>query len=84
MSDTQVVVAALALLGVVLSGALAFWQKATSDLVNALQAEVAALRTEVGELKSRERLAEDYIDVLRDHINQHKPPPPPPWPHGLT
>lgn len=84
MSDTQVVVAALALLGVVLSGALAFWQKATSDLVHALQTEVAALRAEVGEARARERVAEDYIDVLRQHINERKAPPPPPWPHGLT
>lgn len=32
----------------------------------------------------RERLRDDYIHELRDHISQGNPPPPPPWPAGLT
>lgn len=84
MTDTQILVGVLALLGVVVSAVVAYWQKATSDLVHALQVEVASLRDEVAGLKSRERIAEDYIDVLREHIENRQPPPPPPWPHGLT
>lgn len=32
----------------------------------------------------RERLRDDYIHQLRDHISLGKAPPPPPWPAGLT
>lgn len=32
----------------------------------------------------RERLRDDYIYQLRDHIKDGMPPPPPPWPPGLT
>lgn len=32
----------------------------------------------------RERIRDDYIHQLREHISQGNPPPPPPWPTGLT
>lgn len=32
----------------------------------------------------RERIRDDYIHTLRDHIDQGKKPPSPPWPDGLT
>jgi hypothetical protein len=32
----------------------------------------------------RERIRDDYIHTLRDHIDQGKKPPSPPWPEGLT
>lgn len=32
----------------------------------------------------RERLRDNYIHQLRDHITSGNPPPPPPWPDGLT
>lgn len=32
----------------------------------------------------RERLRDNYIHDLRDHISRGNPPPPPPWPPGLT
>lgn len=32
----------------------------------------------------RERLRDNYIHELRDHISRGNPPPPPPWPPGLT
>jgi hypothetical protein len=32
----------------------------------------------------RERMRDDYIHQLRDHISLGKAPPPPPWPEGLT
>lgn len=88
MSDAQVLVYVLvglmALAGTVGTAVLATRQKQTTDLVNALQAEVTSLREELGALRRRERATEDYIDELRQHINDRKPPPPPPWPHGLT
>ncbi|MGE3448983.1 MAG: hypothetical protein AB7H92_15550 [Microbacteriaceae bacterium] len=88
MSDAQVfvavVVALLALIGTVGTAVLATRQKQTTDLVNALQAEVQSLREEVGALRKRERAAEDYIDELRRHINDQKPPPPPQWPPTLV
>lgn len=34
--------------------------------------------------EARERVRDDYIHKLRDHISQGNPPPPPPWPEGLT
>lgn len=34
--------------------------------------------------EQRERIRDDYIHQLRDHISQGNPPPPPPWPAGLT
>ncbi len=88
MTDTQVLIAAvvaiLALVGTVVSAVVAFWQKATSDLVLALQTEVAALRAELAGYRMRENVADDYIASLRDHIDQRLPPPPPPFPPGLT
>ncbi|WP_282946932.1 hypothetical protein [Cellulomonas endometrii] len=36
------------------------------------------------ESERRERLRDDYIHKLRDHISTGKKPPPPPWPDGLT
>lgn len=88
MTDTQVLIAAivaiLALVGTVVSAVVAFWQKATSDLVHSLQTEVAALRAELAGYRTREYVADDYIASLRDHIDQRLPPPPPPFPPGLT
>ena len=82
--EAELFVAVLALLGVVIGAVLAFWQKTISDLVHALQTEVAALRLELASARSQERISDDYIDSLRSHINDRKPPPPPPFPPGLT
>lgn len=35
-------------------------------------------------LERRERVRDDYIMLLRQHIADGKPPPPPPYPSALT
>ncbi|MCC4250730.1 hypothetical protein [Microbacterium testaceum] len=60
-------------------------------LMDQLQEEVKSAREQLGTVEKRvdeslrrERIRDDYIHELRDHIDQRKPPPPPPWPEGLT
>lgn len=60
-------------------------------LIDQLQEDVQSARTQlekvetrVNESLQRERIRDDYIHELRDHIDMRKPPPPPPWPDGLT
>ena len=60
-------------------------------LIDQLQEQVTAqaARQEASDLKldaalRRERIRDNYIHELRDHIEQRKNPPPPPWPEGLT
>jgi hypothetical protein len=60
-------------------------------LIDQLQDEVKSAREQLGKVETRvddslrrERIRDDYIHELRDHIDQRKPPPPPPWPEGLT
>jgi hypothetical protein len=44
---------------------------------------ITGLETEQNKAKKRERIRDDYINKLRDHINAGNPPPPPAWPDGL-
>lgn len=92
--DAQIVVyllvGAMALAGTVGTAVLAARQKGLTDLVSALQAEVAATRAEVAEnesrirrLEGRERRLINYVHRLRAHIVQQLPPPPPEWPADL-
>lgn len=94
MSDAQIVVYLLvglmALAGTIGTAVLASRQKGLTDLVSALQAEVAALRDKAGEnaeriagLEGRERRLINYVHRLRAHIVQQLPPPPPEWPADL-
>lgn len=53
-------------------------------LIDQLQEQLASVETRVNASLHRERIRDDYIHELRDHIDQRKPPPPPPWPEGLT
>jgi hypothetical protein len=60
-------------------------------LMDQLQEEVKSAREQLGTVEKRvdeslrrERIRDDYIHELRDHIDQRRPPPPPPWPEGLT
>jgi hypothetical protein len=41
---------------------------------------IKALEDRVDKLESRDRIHQDYILVLREHITAGSPPPPPPWP----
>lgn len=49
----------------------------------AMKADIAELRAEQNKAKRRERIRDDYINRLREHINLGNPPPPPAWPDGL-
>lgn len=40
-------------------------------------------RGRVDRLEARERVRDDYIIELRQHIEEDKGPPPPPYPEGL-
>jgi hypothetical protein len=44
---------------------------------------ISGLESEQGKAKRRERIRDDYINKLREHINAGNPPPPPEWPDGL-
>jgi hypothetical protein len=55
-----------------------------NELIDQLQEERTEIRARVLGLETRERVRDDYILTLRQHINDEKPPPPPPWPAALT
>jgi hypothetical protein len=75
--------------------------KPENALIDQLQEEVAAIRTEKandmavmrqdiadlkaeqGKAKRREMIRDNYINRLRQHIADQKPPPAPDWPEGL-
>lgn len=95
MTDTAIIVgifvAVLGLAGTIGAAVVAARQKAASDLLNALQAEVRELRAEaarrderIDRLERDRRVRDAYIDRLRRHIIDEKPPPPPDWPAGLS
>jgi cell division protein FtsB len=48
-----------------------------------LKAERKELRERVDRIEERERIRDDYIQELRQHIRLGLPPPPPPWPEGI-
>lgn len=51
--------------------------------VAAVKADINALKTEMAQSRKRERIRDDYINKLRRHIEEGKPPPAPEWPEGL-
>lgn len=60
-------------------------------LIDQLQEQVKTAQDQLGKVNDRvdqslrrERIRDNYIHELRDHIDMRKPPPPPPWPEGLT
>lgn len=60
-------------------------------LIDQLQEQVKTAQDQLGKVNERvdqslrrERIRDNYIHELRDHIDMRKPPPPPPWPEGLT
>lgn len=54
-----------------------------NQLVDQLQEEQSDLRKRVGQLEHHERIRDDYIIRLRQHISDGLPPPPPEWPEAL-
>ena len=65
-------------------------QEQIKDDREAKEKEMAAMRSDIAELKDeqrkskkREHIRDNYIILLREHINAGNPPPPPMWPEGL-
>lgn len=52
--------------------------------IAAVRADVAELRSRVARMESRELSLLDYVSQLRWHIDQQKPPPPPEWPTNFA
>ncbi|AYN55804.1 hypothetical protein PP635_gp25 [Arthrobacter phage Auxilium] len=48
-----------------------------------MKKDISDLKTEQDKSKRRERIRDDYINKLRRHIEEGKPPPAPEWPAGL-
>lgn len=88
-----VVAGALGLLGVWMNDRTAMRklaQDSNSQLIDQLQQERTAIKRDVDMLKRQVaalllqgRYKDDYINELRSHIEQGKPPPPPSYPAGL-
>jgi hypothetical protein len=64
--------------------------KPENALIDQLQEEMSSMRGDITDLKNeqqksrrRERIRDDYINKLRRHIEEGKPPPAPEWPAGL-
>jgi TolA-binding protein len=64
--------------------------KPENALIDQLQEELLSMRKDITDLKleqaqsrRRERIRDDYINQLRQHIADQKPPPAPEWPKGL-
>lgn len=70
----------LGLLGVVVTRRFARTAQKETDT----RARVDKLEAQAQDFGKRERLRDDYIHELRNHIAEEKGPPPPPWPDGLT
>lgn len=83
MTDQQVLLAVLALAGVIASAIIGARQKSTADLLGALRDEVERQGERIDVLERRDRVQADYINKLRSHISDGKPPPPPPFPDEL-
>lgn len=51
---------------------------------NSFRHEITSLRLEMAGLRADVRVRDDYIGVLRRHINDDQGPPAPPWPPMLV
>lgn len=51
--------------------------------MNVMRSDIAELKDEQKKSKRREHIRDNYIILLREHINLGNPPPPPAWPEGL-
>ena len=85
--EAEIVVALIAVTGVILSGIAGILGAYITSRVQAKKnsadvklTRIKALEDRVDKLESRDRIHQDYILVLREHITAGSPPPPPPWP----
>lgn len=56
---------------------------ANKETTDGMKADIKELREEQRKSKKREHIRDNYIILLREHINLGNPPPPPEWPDGL-
>lgn len=84
------VVGLIAVAGTLASTKIQHRGKPENALIDQLQEELLAMRKDITDLKleqqqsrRRERIRDDYINQLRQHIADQKPPPAPEWPKGL-
>ena len=77
------------------AGAVITWRKAQDESqdaeadrieahMNSQDSRIARAECRLDASFRRERIRDDYILLLRQHIADGKPPPPPPWPEALT
>lgn len=78
-SVVTVVVALVGLIGAVLKIAY----DALTEEKSQIKDDVTTLKRQVAGLLLQGRHKDDYINTLRSHIEQGKPPPPPPYPAAL-
>ncbi|MHC6592437.1 hypothetical protein [Arthrobacter sp. C152] len=85
-----VILPVMSLLGAWLVAKIQHKGRPENALIDQLQEEltrhaarISGLETEQNKAKRRELIRDNYINKLRDHINQGNPPPPPEWPEGL-
>lgn len=83
MTATHWVPIVVAVVGA-LAGYITHSMARRSASYDALAGRLDKAEVRIDESLRRERLRDDYIHQLRDHISQGNPPPPPPWPAGLT
>lgn len=86
----SVAVAVIGVCGTWLAAKVQHKGRPENALIDQLQEEMTAMRGDIADLKAeqlksrrRERIRDDYINKLREHINAGNPPPPPAWPEGL-
>lgn len=53
------------------------------DEVTSMHTEIAKVNQRMDASVARERIRDDYIQILRQHIADGRPPPPPAWPAEL-
>jgi uncharacterized membrane protein YgaE (UPF0421/DUF939 family) len=58
-------------------------REAKDKEIAAMKVDINDLKTEQQKSKRRELIRDNYINKLRRHIEEGKPPPAPEWPEGL-
>lgn len=53
-------------------------------MIKILWDQIKDLRDRVADLEAVDKIKDDYIGDLRQHIHESKGPPPPDWPLALT
>lgn len=80
----QIVLASLPILIGGLITVLTARNSRAQQMIDQLQEQNDKLERRVGRLERHERIRDDYIIRLRQHINDELGPPAPEWPEGLT